>query len=94
MRANLLERRQVEPNATIIIPLHDRVIFVSLLNDAEFSRRPLLFRRSNPLGADSSKEGFACVLCEVELPIGEPSQTSIGGGVSHAGFQLTRPLKC
>jgi hypothetical protein len=36
---NLLEPRLVESRATIIIPFHDRVIFVSLLHCAEFSGR-------------------------------------------------------
>jgi len=36
---NLLEQRLVESHATIIIPLDDRVIFVNLLNCAEFSGR-------------------------------------------------------
>jgi hypothetical protein len=36
---NLLERRLVHSHASVIIPLHDRVIFVSLLNCAEFSGR-------------------------------------------------------
>ena len=36
---DLLERRLVDSHATVIIPLDDRVIFVSLLNCAEFSRR-------------------------------------------------------
>jgi hypothetical protein len=36
---NLLERRLVESLTSVIIPLHDRVIFVSLLNCAEFSGR-------------------------------------------------------
>jgi len=38
-RLNLLEPRLVESHATVIIPLDDRVIFVSLLNCAEFSSR-------------------------------------------------------
>jgi len=36
---NLLERRLVESHAAIIIPLHDRVLFVISLNCAEFSIR-------------------------------------------------------
>jgi hypothetical protein len=36
---NLLEPRLVESHTTITIPLDDRVIFVSLLNCAEFSSR-------------------------------------------------------
>jgi hypothetical protein len=36
---DLLERRLVDPHTTVIIPLDDRVIFVSLLNCAEFSSR-------------------------------------------------------
>jgi hypothetical protein len=36
---NLLERRLVEPHTTIIIPFDDRVIFVGLLNRAEFPSR-------------------------------------------------------
>jgi hypothetical protein len=36
---NLLEPRLVESHTTVIIPSHDRVIFVSLLNCAEFSSR-------------------------------------------------------
>ena len=36
---NLLERRLVDPHATVIIPLDDRVIVVGLLNCAEFSSR-------------------------------------------------------
>ena len=39
MRLNLLERRLVDPHTTVIIPLDDRVIFVGLLNCAEFSSR-------------------------------------------------------
>jgi hypothetical protein len=34
---NLLERQLVESHATVIIPLDDRVLFVSSLNCAEFS---------------------------------------------------------
>jgi hypothetical protein len=37
-RLNSLERRLVESRTTIIIPFDDRVIFVSLLNRAEFTR--------------------------------------------------------
>jgi len=48
---NLLERRLVHPHATVIIPLHDRVIFVSLLNCAEFSSR--LSEVAQPLDAIS-----------------------------------------
>ena len=36
---NLLERRLVHSHTSVIIPLDDRVIFVSLLNCAEFSSR-------------------------------------------------------
>ena len=36
---NLLERRLVESHATVIIPFDDRVLFVRLLNCAEFPRR-------------------------------------------------------
>jgi len=36
---NLLERRLVDSHTTVIIPFDDRVIFVRLLNCAEFSRR-------------------------------------------------------
>ena len=36
---NLLKRRLVESRATVIVPFDDRVIFVSLLNCAEFSSR-------------------------------------------------------
>jgi hypothetical protein len=36
---NLLEPRLVEPHTTVVIPFDDRVIFVSLLNCAEFSSR-------------------------------------------------------
>ena len=36
---DLLERRLVDPHTTVIIPLDDRVIFVRLLNCAEFSSR-------------------------------------------------------
>jgi hypothetical protein len=36
---NLLEPRLVESHTTVIIPLDDRVIFVSLLNCAECSSR-------------------------------------------------------
>ena len=36
---HLLERRLVESLTTVIIPLDDRVIFVSSLNCAEFSSR-------------------------------------------------------
>jgi len=36
---NLLERRLVDSHATVIIPLDHRVIFVRLLNCAEFSSR-------------------------------------------------------
>ncbi len=36
---DLLKRRLVDPHTTVIIPLDDRVIFVSLLNCAEFSTR-------------------------------------------------------
>jgi len=39
LRLNLLEPRLVESHTTVIIPLDDRVIFVSLLNCAEFSSR-------------------------------------------------------
>ena len=39
MRLNLLERRLVESHATVVIPLNDRVLFVSSLNCAEFSIR-------------------------------------------------------
>jgi hypothetical protein len=35
----LRESRTVHSHTTVIIPLHDRVIFVSLLNCAEFSSR-------------------------------------------------------
>ena len=38
-RLDPLERRLVDPHAAVIIPLDDRVIFVSLLNCAEFSIR-------------------------------------------------------
>ena len=38
-RLNLLERRLVESHATVVIPFHDRVLFVSSLNCAEFSTR-------------------------------------------------------
>jgi hypothetical protein len=38
-RLNLLERRLVESHATVVIPLDDRVLFVSSLNCAEFSSR-------------------------------------------------------
>jgi hypothetical protein len=36
MRLNLLERRLVESHATVVIPLNDRVLFVSSLNCSEF----------------------------------------------------------
>jgi hypothetical protein len=36
---DLLERRLVDSHTTVIIPLDDRVIFVSSLNCAEFSIR-------------------------------------------------------
>jgi hypothetical protein len=36
---NLLERRLVKSHPTVIVPFDDRVIFVSLLNCAEFSSR-------------------------------------------------------
>jgi hypothetical protein len=36
---NLLERRLVDSHTTVIIPFDDRVIFVRLMNCAEFSRR-------------------------------------------------------
>ena len=36
---NLLERRLVDSHSTVTIPFDDGVIFVSLLNCAEFSRR-------------------------------------------------------
>ena len=36
---DLLERRLVESHATVIIPFNDRVVFVRLLNGAEFSSR-------------------------------------------------------
>jgi hypothetical protein len=36
---NLPERRLVKSHMTAIIPFDDRVIFVGLLNCAEFSRR-------------------------------------------------------
>jgi hypothetical protein len=36
---DLLERRLAESRATVVIPLDDRVLFVSSLNCAEFSRR-------------------------------------------------------
>jgi hypothetical protein len=39
-RLDLLERRLVESHTTVVIPLDDRVLFVSLLNCAEFSSRP------------------------------------------------------
>src|ERR1019366_9682411 len=39
MRLDLLERRLVDSHTTVIIPLDDRVIFVSSLNCAEFSIR-------------------------------------------------------
>jgi hypothetical protein len=38
-RLNLLERWLVDPYTTVIIPLDDRVLFVGLLNCAEFSVR-------------------------------------------------------
>jgi hypothetical protein len=38
-RLDPLERRLVDPHAAVIIPLDDRIIFVSLLNCAEFSSR-------------------------------------------------------
>jgi hypothetical protein len=34
---NLFQRRLVESHATVIIPLDDRVLFVSSLNCADFS---------------------------------------------------------
>ena len=36
---NLFERRLVESRATVVIPLDDRVLLVSSLNCADFSRR-------------------------------------------------------
>jgi hypothetical protein len=36
-RLNLLEPWLSEPHTTVVIPLNDRVIFVSLLNCAEFA---------------------------------------------------------
>jgi hypothetical protein len=36
---NLLERRLAQSHTTVIIPLDDRVIFVTLLNCAKFSSR-------------------------------------------------------
>jgi hypothetical protein len=36
---DLLERRLMESHTTVIVPFDDRVIFVSLLNCAEFSSR-------------------------------------------------------
>jgi hypothetical protein len=39
LRLNLLERRLVDSHTTVIIPFDDRVIFVRLLNCAEFSSR-------------------------------------------------------
>src|ERR1039458_5848224 len=39
LRLNLLERRLVDSHTTVIIPLDDRVLFVSSLNCAEFSIR-------------------------------------------------------
>src|SRR5579863_1504990 len=36
---DLLERRLVEPHATVVIPLDDRVLFVSSFNCAEFPIR-------------------------------------------------------
>ncbi len=36
---DLLERGLVHSHTSVIIPLHDRIIFVSLLNCAEFSSR-------------------------------------------------------
>jgi hypothetical protein len=38
-RANFLEQWLVESHTTVTIPFDDRVIFVSLLNCAEFSSR-------------------------------------------------------
>ena len=38
-RLNLLERRLVNSHAAVVIPLDDRVLFVSSLDCAEFSRR-------------------------------------------------------
>ena len=38
-RLNLLEGRLVNSHATVVIPLDDRVIFVSSLDCAEFSSR-------------------------------------------------------
>ena len=37
---NLLKPWMMEPGATVIIPFDDRVVLISLLNRAEFSRRP------------------------------------------------------
>jgi hypothetical protein len=39
LRANLLEPRLVEPLTTVIIPLDDCILFISLLNCPEFSSR-------------------------------------------------------
>jgi len=36
---DLLERRSVQSHTTVIVPFDDRVIFVSLLDCVEFSRR-------------------------------------------------------
>jgi hypothetical protein len=38
-RLDLRERRLVESRATVVIPLDNRVLFVSSLNSAEFSSR-------------------------------------------------------
>jgi len=38
-RLNLLERRLVQSHATVVIPLDNRVLFVSSLNCSEFSSR-------------------------------------------------------
>jgi hypothetical protein len=39
-RLNLFERRLVQSHATVVIPLDNRVLFVSSLHCAEFSSRP------------------------------------------------------
>jgi len=57
LRLNLLEPRLVEPLTTVIIPLDDRVLFISLLNCAEFSSR--FAKVAQPLDAISGIQFLA-----------------------------------
>ena len=69
---NLLEPRLVESHTTVIIPFDDRVIFVNLLNCAEFSSRlsDLRFRsRSCSMHFATARSHLSCALRLIPVPL-------------------------